>query len=148
MKHALIATLASLLVFTGATARASQDDEGGDCFPACPVAAVAARSDLNACDFALVRQAEEINDRIKPVKDIVGYIRSPQGLAIKLVNDHIISIPGWVGYAIDPVGSLKQRAMTEVRDRARTAIGISKEQGCRAAEIVPPEAMLDPSDEI
>ena len=106
------------------------------------------QDNASACEMSLVRQADELNDRIKPIRDMVGYVRSPQGLAIKLVNDHVVSIPGWVGYAIDPVGSLKRRALEEVRDRARSAIGISKEHDCRAADIASPESVLDPSDEI
>ena len=148
MKRILIATATSLLIFAASTAGASPNDEGGDCFPDCPAAAATVQDNVNACELSLVRQADELNDRIKPIRDMVGYVRSPQGLAIKLVNDHVVSIPGWVGYAIDPVGSLKRRAMEEVRDRARSAIGISKEHGCRAADIASPDAGLDPSDEI
>ena len=42
--------------------------------------------------------------QIEPDKDLVGYVRSPKGLAVKLVNDHLFKIPGWVGFALDPVG--------------------------------------------
>jgi len=148
MKRILVATATSLLIFAASSAGASPNDEGGDCFPDCPAAIATAQGNVSACEMPLVRQADELNDRIKPIRDLVGYVRSPQGLAIKLVNDHVVSIPGWVGYAIDPVGSLKRRAMEEVRDRARSAIGISKEHGCRAADIASPESVLDPSDEI
>ena len=148
MKRTLIASAASLLIFAASAAAASPNDEGGDCFPDCPAAAATVQDTVNACELSLVRQADELNDRIKPIRDMVGYVRSPQGLAIKLVNDHIVSIPGWVGYAIDPVGSLKRRAMEEVRDRARSAIGISKEHGCHAADITSPAPVFDPSDEI
>jgi hypothetical protein len=74
----------------------------------------------------MVSQIEDLNDRVKPIKEIVGYVRSPQGLALKLVNDHVVKIPAWVGYAIDPVGSLKSRAMDEVRTRAKDAVGLNK----------------------
>lgn len=148
MKRTLIAAAVGLLIFAASSAGASPNDEGGDCFPDCPAAATTVQDNASACEMSLVRQADELNDRIKPIRDLVGYVRSPQGLAIKLVNDHVVSIPGWVGYAIDPVGSLKRRAMEEVRDRARSAIGISKEHGCRAADIASPESVLDPSDEI
>ena len=67
----------------------------------------------------LVKSAEDLNDKVKPLRDVVGYVRSPQGLAIKLVNDHIVKIPAWVGYAMDPVGSLKNKALDEVRTRAK-----------------------------
>ncbi len=95
----------------------------------------------------LIKQAEQLNDRVKPIKEIVGYVRSPQGLAIKLVNDHVVKIPAWVGYAIDPVGSLKNRAMDEVRTRAKSAIGLnSKTESCAAEIAAPIDAALIPID--
>lgn len=74
------------------------------------------------CESGLVKQVEELNDKIKPIKEIIGYVRSPQGLAIKLVNDHIVKIPPWVGYAMDPIGSVKRRVIDEVRTRAKQAL--------------------------
>jgi hypothetical protein len=125
--------------------------ESTDCFPLCATQNVEdaapaepANTQLNeeqrtaACrnplgglsDNALVHKAESLNARVKPVKEIVGYIRSPQGLAVKLVNDHIVRIPAWVGYAADPVGSLKSRAMSEAKSRARALV--SPDAGCKA----------------
>ena len=96
---------------------------------------------------SLIKQAEQLNDRVKPIKEIIGYVRSPQGLAIKLVNDHIVKIPAWVGYAMDPVGSLKNRAMDEVRTRAKAAIGLNRVPTSCAAEISAPiDAALIPID--
>lgn len=102
--------------------------EASDCFPLCEQTALqsAAASKeaprLIQCDNQLVRQAESINVRIKPIKEIAGYVRSPQGLAIKLVNDHVFKIPAWVGYAADPVGSLKNRAVGEVKSQLRETV--------------------------
>lgn len=90
-----------------------------------PVAASAEPGQPAPCTDALSRsvaKVESVNQQLKPVKEIVGYVRSPQGLAIKLVNDHVVRIPAWVGYALDPVGSLKHRAIDEARDRARDAL--------------------------
>jgi hypothetical protein len=56
---------------------------------------------------------------VKPIKEIVGYVQSPQSLAMKLINDYVVKIPAWIGYIMDPVGSLKSRAMGEVRDFAK-----------------------------
>ena len=91
---------------------------------------VVAGRDANSaqgCGNSLVKSAEDLNDKVKPLRDLVGYVRSPQGLAIKLVNDHIVKIPAWVGYAMDPVGSIKHRAIDEVRSRAREAMSSSSE---------------------
>jgi hypothetical protein len=125
------------------------------CFPMCQGTAAAqaieiAPPKVDACGTAstgLIKQAEQLNDRVKPIKEIVGYVRSPQGLAIKLVNDHVVKIPAWVGYAMDPVGSLKNRAMDEVRTRAKTMVGLDRATANCAAEIAAPiDAALIPID--
>ena len=89
----------------------------------------------------LVAQAESLNDQIKPIKELIGYVRSPQGLAIKLVNDHVVKIPAWIGYAMDPVGSLKNKAMDEVKTRAKSAISWDRKAstGCSASVITEPD---------
>ncbi len=119
-----------------------------DCFPMCaepakteaPVQAAAADVTLDtvsvvatreaaintdaptSCGNGFMQQAEDLNNKVKPIKEIIGYVRSPQGLAIKLVNDHIVKIPAWIGYAMDPLGSLKRKAFDEVRARAKEAM--------------------------
>jgi len=128
MKPTLI--LAATLTTFSATVFAH---DASDCFPDCqPVAADAASDDVTQpaqagvslpCGSVLVQTAESLNDRIKPVKTLVGYVRSPQGLALKLVNDHVVKIPAWVGYAMDPVGSIKHKALDEARDYAKKAVG-------------------------
>ena len=75
-----------------------------------------------ACDSGLVKQAEELNATVKPIREIIGYVRSPQSLAIKLVNDYIVTIPAWIGFAMDPLGSIKNIALDEVRTRAKEVI--------------------------
>ncbi len=130
---------ASLLMTLTLSAHANGNTNEGDCFPACTAEkpAVAeptvpepiltdAPCAVDTNPRGMVGQIEDLNDRVKPIKEIVGYVRSPQGLALKLVNDHVVKIPPWVGYAIDPVGSLKSRAMDEVRTRAKDAVGLNK----------------------
>lgn len=94
-----------------------------DCFPLCPESTTQEQKEITApaetCGNSLVDKAESLNNKLKPAKEIAGYIRSPQGLAIKMVNDHVVKIPAWVGYAMDPVGSLKNRAIGEVRSRVK-----------------------------
>jgi hypothetical protein len=126
-----------------ATALSAQAEEG-DCFPMCAAAKPAVTDTKEVAtptptpcgtntSNGMVGQIEELNDRVKPIKQIVGYVRSPQGLAMKLVNDHVVKIPAWVGYAMDPVGSLKNRAIDEVRTRAKAAVGLGKhENACPA----------------
>ncbi len=80
-----------------------------------------------SCESGLVKQAEYLNAKIKPIRELVGYVRSPQGLAIKLVNDHIVKIPAWVGYAMDPIGSIKHRALDEVKTQVKDAMADGKD---------------------
>lgn len=129
------------------------------CFPMCPEPTAIQTTEIEApktktCGTespSLIKQAEQLNDRVKPIKEIIGYVRSPQGLAIKLVNDHVVKIPAWVGYAMDPVGSLKNRAMDEVRvvvtAHAKAAIGLNrKPTSCIAEPAAPGDAALIPVD--
>ena len=69
-----------------------------------------------------VEQLESLNNQIKPVRDIIGYVKSPQSLAIKLVNDHIVTIPGWIGFLLDPIGTIRSKAMDEARNQARSTL--------------------------
>lgn len=149
MNHKLIAaSITTLMISTlSLSAHAGAESEGGDCFPLCPVSAEEAAPTFKACDIKLVRDVEALNDQIKPIKEIVDYVRSPQGLAIKLVNDHVVKIPKWVGYAVDPVGSIKQRAIKEVKGHAREALGMNKDNGCVAPDTAAPTS-LEPTDEI
>lgn len=143
MKPALILA-AALTTFSAAVCA----HDATDCFPDCqPVAADAASDDVTQpaqagvslpCGSVLVQTAESLNDRIKPVKTLVGYVRSPQGLALKLVNDHVVKIPAWVGYAMDPVGSIKHKALEEVRGYAKKAVMASDR--CVAPAVTETEA--------
>ena len=84
------------------------------------------------CNGGLIQSAENLNDQVKPIREIVGYVRSPQGLAIKLVNDYVVKIPAWIGYALDPLGSLKHAAIDKVRTQAKDALADS--QDCDAGK--------------
>ncbi len=100
------------------------------------VAVVARResADKNAgagtCGTGLLKRADALNEQAKPLREVVGYVRSPQGLAVKLVNDHVVKIPAWVGYAIDPIGALKNKAIDEAKSSVRDAF--EKDSPCDA----------------
>jgi hypothetical protein len=146
----VIAIIASFATSSAHAQDAQQPVNANDsaCFPMCQSSTPVIKAEVevkapkaDACSSqssSLIKQAEQLNDRVKPIKEIVGYVRSPQGLAIKLVNDHVVKIPAWVGYAMDPVGSLKNRAMDEVRTRAKTMVGLDRATTNCAAEIAPP----------
>lgn len=158
----VIAIIASLAASSARAQDAQQQPVNANdsaCFPMCQSStpAIEAEAEVevkapkaDACNSqssSLIKQAEQLNDRVKPIKEIVGYVRSPQGLAIKLVNDHVVKIPAWVGYAMDPVGSLKNRAMDEVRTHAKAVIGLNRAPtSCTAETDAPIDAALIPID--
>ncbi len=94
------------------------------------------------CNSELVAKVDELNDRIKPVKDLIGYVHSPQSLALKVVNDHIVKIPSWVGFALDPVGTVKNKAIDMARDKARELAGIKKDDASCKVQAEPAEEMM------
>ena len=154
----LVGTLTMLALVMASGTHASEND----CFPACvepakPVATIESPAEFalesvtisapresatdpvptKSCDTNnLLQKADALNDKVKPIRELVGYVRSPQGLAIKLVNDHIVKIPAWIGYAMDPLGSIKRRAIDEVRTRAKDALAVGKD--CDAAPVIVP----------
>ena len=109
---------------------------------------------LNEGRDGVAAQAEALNERIKPIKEIVGYVRSPQGFAIKMVNDHVMKIPAWVGYVIALLGSLKNKAMDQ-KTSARAVMGLGHKdaRSCSAvqspdlpttsADVTPPDGDLN-----
>lgn len=130
----VIHTIAAISLAAAALTALTASANDFDCFPLCETAKVAAapdapakttcaaKSDAPSSTQAAVEKIENVNNQLKPIKEIAGYIQSPQSLGLKLVNDHIVKIPAWVGYAIDPVGAIKNKAMGVVRDRAKTAL--------------------------
>ena len=150
MKREMLIVLMVSILGLPLTAMASESD----CFPLCPEPArvdspvelkldtvdiVSAReaaseaTGTTSCDTGFMKTAEDLNDKVKPIKDIVGYVRSPQGLAIKLVNDHIVKIPAWIGYAMDPLGSIKRQAFGKARSLAKDAL--SDGNACEVAPL-------------
>ena len=133
-------TAAVILILLAAPITASARHSDGnpeECFPACksvkaeieeapdqtgtPQSSPAPSQSPRVCSSTAgrVNDVENINSQIRPVKEWVGYVRSPQGLAVKLVNDHLFKIPGWVGFALDPVGAIKHKAVDQVRQRTK-----------------------------
>jgi len=160
MKTNNILTLTTLTAAAMLTLSMAAHADESDCFPMCAAkpaespsvkaevakvensesaekleAVVVTAAPLPACGNKLVSQTEALNERVKPVKELIGYIHSPQSLAMKVVNDHIVTIPRWVGYALDPVGAIKNKAISELRDHAKGTLGLKGGNGadCNAA---------------
>jgi hypothetical protein len=100
-----------------------------DCFPLCarPAPVAPPQSGEGLCQFAAVREAARIDHDLKPVKRIVGIVTNPTGFAIKQVNDHVVHIPPWVGYAMDPRGAIRAKVVDLARDRVKRAAGLQND---------------------
>ena len=114
-----------------------------DCFPQCarPAPIAPAQSSAGLCQFGVVREAARIDHDLKPVKRIVGIVTNPTGFALKQVNDHVVRIPPWVGYAMDPRGAIRAKVMNLARDQVKKATGLQNDCILPAAgekEAVPP----------
>ena len=123
MKRSLTILGTSMLVATGA-ARA----EG---LYAPPLdAALAAAESVNLCEHKAVREVAKLERDLRPVKEIAGYVTNPTGFALKMVNDHVVHIPKWVGIAMDPRGYVRGKAIEYVRNEAKKAVGVDND--CQA----------------
>ncbi len=123
--------LAAIFILTAFTTGASAVyADSFDCFPLCeqqappPLEISCAQSDTERAASAeeTIKQVEAANQQLKTAKKRVGYVRSPESLAIKLFNDHVFKIPAWIGYVVDPLGTLKGKALAEVRNFAKDSI--------------------------
>lgn len=164
MNRQIEATALLIALFVATTAVHAKQSDGNPeaCFPVCEVEMPEASNVLTpdadkaasestamaskTCEgnAGLVQNMEKLNAQIKPVKDLVGYVRSPQGLAVKLVNDHLFKIPGWVGFALDPVGTIKHKAIDEVRGRAKEMLK-RPDDACKAGAETMRDLSIDAS---
>lgn len=92
-------------------------------------AAPAARADenLNLCSHQAVREVARLNNELKPVKDLYGIVTNPTGFALKQLNDHVIHIPKWVHYAMDPQGAIRAKVLGRARDELKKHVGLKNE---------------------
>ncbi len=121
--HALLGS--TLLVAMDPYAHA----DGSDCFPMCPEPAVEAPGKAaDLCSHGVVREVARIDRELAPVKKVVGAVTHPTGFALEQVDRHIVHIPPWVGYGLNPRGAIRAKVMERVRHEAKKAAGVDK--GC------------------
>ena len=120
-----ITPIVAALVLASAAASARAD--AYDCFPTC--AAAEPSESLDLCEHALVRQAVRIDVETRPIREVVGIATNPTGFVLKQVDQHVVHIPKWVGFAIDPKGALRAEVLKRARHAARKAAGIDND--CR-----------------
>ena len=124
MKRSLAILSASLLLAAGAARADGVPDLPLDQEPP-PVA-----ERVNLCEHRTVREVAKIEKQLRPAKEIVGYVTNPTGFALKMVNDHIVHIPKWVGIAMDPRGYVRGKAVEYVRKEIKKSVGVDKD--CQA----------------
>ena len=126
MKRTL-AVAASLAILASPLVHA--ESEAYDCFPGCaPVPAPATKIDL--CQVGAVREAARINEKLRPAKELYDIALNPTGFAIRMVDEHVVHIPKWVGIALDPKGAAKGYVINYVRDAAKREVGLQRD--CKA----------------
>lgn len=129
---------ASMLMLT--TAFAHAENEAYDCFPGCAPAAAQATESPDLCQYGAVREAERINEKVKPAREIYDIAVNPTGFAVKMVDQHVVHIPKWVGIAMDPRGAARGYVIERVRDAAKKQVGLAHDCKTPASgdETVPP----------
>lgn len=119
----------ALLLTAGSLFAPAHATEASDCLFDCQPARVAASEQTDAllfCKPQALDQLEAASAKVKQVKDWVNLIQSPAGLALKLVNDHVVHIPDWVGYVADPKGAVKNKVMSLARREVKKAVGLDR----------------------
>jgi hypothetical protein len=103
-------------------------DGSGDCFPMYPEpVAVAPGKTADLCAYGVVREVARIDRDLAPVKKVVGAVTNPTGFALEQLDKHVVHIPRWVGYALDPRGAIRAKVMDRVRHEAKKAVGLEND---------------------
>jgi hypothetical protein len=146
-----IAMTAAALVVTGSMLARAEDDEsltgmGGDPMNDVPVleVQVPVPGGINLCLYKAVRDVARVDRDLKPIKEIYGAVTNPTGFAIKLVDQHVIHIPAWVNYAINPRGAITHKLLDMARQEARKQVGLGDK--CAAELKGEEEPAAEPTD--
>lgn len=91
---------------------------------------------VDLCRHGAVREAIRLEHDLRPVKELYDIATNPTGFVIKTVTREAgIKIPRFVGYAMDPQGSLRASAMKRVRNEVRKQTGLQDDCRAEAVEI-------------
>jgi hypothetical protein len=139
MKRMQMTLAAAIVLATLPVAAADSTECSGSCDSR--ETAPPATTAIDLCKYGAVREVARIDHDLQPVKDVVGIVTNPTGFVIREVDQHVVHIPVWVGYALDPKGAIRAKAMDFVRREAKKSVGLQSE--CRSAPApveVPAEA--------
>lgn len=113
--------LLAALVTSAACGTALADDSG---------------SGLDLCRHGAVRQAIKLEQDLRPVKEVYEIVSNPTGFLIKTVTQEAgIKIPRFVGYAMDPEGSLRAAVMKRVREQVKKQGGLQNDCAVTEAQV-------------
>ena len=136
-----LALLVPLVLMAAADARA----DAIDCFPLpCAHEAEAAKAAVNLCEHRAVRDVARLDAKLQPAKELYAAATNPTGYAIKLADRHVVRIPKWVGFAMDPERYVRAAAINHVRKELKKQVGLHA--GC-AAEIAADDDAPAPASE-
>jgi hypothetical protein len=137
-------TMLAASVMTLVVTAARAESEAYDCFPGGPEPAQA-QAPLELCQYGPVREAERLNEKVKPAREIYEIAVNPSGFAIRMVDEHVVHIPKWVGIAIDPRGAARGYVIGRARDAAKKQAGLQHDCGVQAgasiADVFPPRSL-------
>jgi hypothetical protein len=114
-------TLAAAMLLTAAALPAAAEET----FEPATEAPVAKPLDL--CSYGAVREVAKIDRDLKPVKEIVGIVTNPEGFVLHEVDQYVVHIPPWVGYALNPRGAIRAKLVDMVRTEAKKSVGLETE---------------------
>ena len=126
MKRPLALLASAALLATTSPAWA----EAYDCFPQCPEPVVSSGESGTLCDYALVSEGARLDAELAPAKEVYGIVTNPAGFVLKQVSEHVVPLPKWLPYAIDPRGAVKAAVLKKARKEARKHLGMQDD--CRA----------------
>ncbi len=92
-----------------------------------PAGETPAASHIDLCQYGAVREVAKIDRDLQPVKDVVGIVTNPEGFLIHEVDVHVVHIPAWVGYAMNPRGAIRAKLVDMVRTEAKKSVGLESE---------------------
>lgn len=78
------------------------------------------------CKTAQMEEAEKVITRVKEARDFISLVQSPTGIVLKLVNDHVVTIPWWVTYLTDPKGAIRSEVIRITRAELKAAAGLDR----------------------
>jgi hypothetical protein len=82
---------------------------------------------LDLCSYGAVREVAKVDRELKPVKEVVGIVTNPEGFVLHEVDQYVVHIPPWVGYALNPKGAIRAKLVDMARTEMKKSVGLGNE---------------------